>query len=132
MEKKDAIINIYSTFKNKVGDQIVISSDFDSQTITIENSKLQCVYKNWIQQTSITKLKELIKPEQILLADYINIPLGQRLKSASIQYMDGVGNAYISKPFIYIQGLKPSIQATSVNRGKELKFYFFFYGILYG
>ena len=47
----------------------------------------------------------------MLLADYINPNMGERLKEAHIQFIDTAGNAYINQPpvYIYIKGNKPKL-----------------------
>lgn len=118
MELKEIYLNICSTFNKNVDKAIVITSIFDEKIIIIGNIRYQCIYKKWINQISISKLKELIMQDQILLADYINHQLGERLKEASIQYMDCAGNVFIKKPFIYIQGCKSRVELINHQIGK--------------
>lgn len=56
----------------------------------------------------LTKLKQI--PEQkLLVADYVNPILAERLRAQNIWFLDTAGNAYIKQSplFIYIKGNKP-------------------------
>ena len=66
----------------------------------------------------INQLNHIAKPGKgMLLADYINPNMGERLKEAHIQFIDTAGNAYINQPpvYIYIKGNKPKLNV--VERG---------------
>ena len=45
----------------------------------------------------------------ILVTDYINPKLADRLRQQEVQFLDGAGNAYINQPqrYIFIKGCKP-------------------------
>ena len=84
--------------------------------------KLTAEVKKWVGQANvgalINQIKHLAEPGQgLLVADYINPKLGERLKTADVQFLDTAGNAYINqKPvYIYIKGNKPQ----QVNYVKE-------------
>ena len=84
--------------------------------------KLTAEVKKWVAQANvgalINQIKHLAEPGQgLLVADYINPKLGERLKTADVQFLDTVGNAYINqKPiYVYIKGNKPQ----QVNFVKE-------------
>ncbi len=75
--------------------------------------KLKAEVKKWTAQANvgalINQIKHLAEPGQgLLVADYINPKLGERLKMADVQFLDTAGNAYINqKPvYIYIKGNK--------------------------
>ena len=83
--------------------------------------KLTVEVKKWVAQVNvgalINEIKHLAEPGQgLLVADYINPKLGERLKTADVQFLDTAGNAYINqKPiYVYIKGNKPQ----QVIRGK--------------
>ena len=70
----------------------------------------------------INKAK-LIGKEGILIADYINPNLAQRLKEEEVQYLDACGNAYINNKryFIYVKGNKATNNfhaPTEITTGK--------------
>jgi len=76
--------------------------------------KLFVAIKKWASQVNIgaiiNQFKNITEPDYgLLVVDYINPKMGERLKEADIQYIDTVGNAYINqKPlYIYIKGNKP-------------------------
>ena len=85
-------------------------------------AKLTAEVKIWAAQANvgalINRIKHLAEPGQgLLVADYINPKLGERLKMADVQFLDTAGNAYINqKPvYIYIKGNKTQ----QVNLVKE-------------
>lgn len=62
--------------------------------------------KNWAQQANfgalIERLNRLPEP-RLLVADYINPNMAERLREADIQFLDTAGNAYINAPPLHIQ-----------------------------
>ena len=56
----------------------------------------------------------------MLLADYINPNMGERLKEAHIQFIDTAGNAYINQPpvYIYIKGNRPELNVGERGKAK--------------
>ena len=77
-------------------------------------ARLAVEIKRWAMQANvgaiINRIKLIAEPGQgLLVADYINPNLGERLKAADIQFLDTVGNAYINQQpiYIYIKGNKP-------------------------
>ena len=87
-------------------------------------ARLTAEIKKWAPQVNvgaiINQIKCLAEPgEGLLVADYINRNMGERLKAADIQFLDTAGNAYINQRpiYIYIKGNKP--QQTTVARGQK-------------
>ena len=77
-------------------------------------AKLAVEIKKWAAQANIgaiiNQVRSIAEPGQgLLVADYINPMLGERLKAADIQFLDTVGNAYINQQpiYVYIKGNKP-------------------------
>ncbi|MAY35836.1 MAG: hypothetical protein CMN84_07020 [Spongiibacteraceae bacterium] len=61
--------------------------------------------KNWAQHANIGAIANQIKAmpvEGMLVADYINPAMAERLRKLGIHFLDTVGNAYINKPPLYI------------------------------
>lgn len=61
--------------------------------------------KNWVAQAHIGALvNQMMKlPEpRLLVADYVNRKLAQRLKERGIQFIDTAGNAYLKNEGIYV------------------------------
>lgn len=73
----------------------------------------------------INQIKNIGGPGKgLLVADYINPNMADKLKNAEVQFLDTVGNAYINqKPnlYIYIKGNKPKIDANKTERIKTGK-----------
>lgn len=88
-------------------------------------ARLAAKVKKWAAQANvgavINEMKNLVEPGQsLLVADYINLKLGERLKAAHIQFLDTAGNAYINQQpvYIYIKGNKPQQVAAVKERVK--------------
>lgn len=93
--------------------------DLNPEDINLDGTlKIKGVYKpvkielvKWATNKNIGVLinkAKFIGKEGILIADYINPNLAQRLKKEGIQFLDACGNAYINnkKYFIYVKGNK--------------------------
>jgi len=77
--------------------------------------------KLWVQQANLGVLINEIKqlPEKgMLVADYVNPKMAEKLREADVPFIDTVGNAYINeKPlYIFIKGLKNRVQNTVNQR----------------
>lgn len=90
--------------------------------------RLAAEIKKWATQANlgavINQLKNLAEPGQgLLIADYINPNIGERLKEADIQFLDTAGNAYINQRpvYIYIKGNKPQQAVAAKERVKTGK-----------
>lgn len=84
--------------------------------------------KKWTAQANagalINQIKHIAEAGKgILLADYINPKLGERLKAADIQYADAAGNAFINQPpiYIYIKGNRPALGIAELGTAKTGK-----------
>ena len=85
--------------------------------------RLVAEIKKWTTQANlgavINQINNLAEPGQgLLIADYVNPNMGERLKEADIQFIDTAGNAYINQRqvYIYIKGNKPQ-QAVAAKEG---------------
>ena len=70
-----------------------------------DGGELAVEVKRWAQQANLGALADQIKRlpiEGMLVADYINPNMAQKLKAMDVQYIDAVGNAYINQPPVYI------------------------------
>ncbi len=84
--------------------------------------------KKWAAQTNlgaiINQVNNLAEAGYgLLVADYINPKMGERLKNANIQFLDTAGNAYIQQQavYIYIKGNKPQQNVTAQQKIKTGK-----------
>ncbi|MBL7004782.1 MAG: hypothetical protein ISR69_12260 [Gammaproteobacteria bacterium] len=78
--------------------------------------------KNWAQHTNLGVLVNQIKnlPQKgILIADYVNPKMADKLRNMNIPFIDAVGNAYINdKPlYIYIKTNKGKAQRDKNSQG---------------
>lgn len=65
--------------------------------------------KKWAQQANLGALINQVKnlPEQgLLIADYVDLKMAEKLRRENIQFIDTVGNAYINVPpvYVYVKG----------------------------
>ena len=88
-------------------------------------TRLVAEIKKWAPHVNlgavIHQINHIAQPGQgMLLADYINPNMGERLKEAHIQFIDTAGNAYINQPpvYIYIKGNKPRLKVVEGGRDK--------------
>jgi hypothetical protein len=103
------------------------SNEFDALgNLTIDGKKVPVAIEFKIRPTPalvmITKLKQ--KQEQILIvADYVNPILAERLKTENIWFVDTAGNAYIKLVplFIYIKGNKPIEKPAARTLGRAFQ-----------
>jgi len=103
------------------------SNEFDALgNLTIDGKKVPVAIEFKIRPTPalvmITKLKQ--KQEQILIvADYVNPILAERLKTENIWFVDTAGNAYIKlvSLFIYIKGNKPIEKPAARTLGRAFQ-----------
>jgi hypothetical protein len=73
--------------------------------VEIKGQKYAIEVKKWAQQTHfgamVERMKRLPEP-RLLVADYVNPNMAERLRNADIQFLDTAGNAYINAPPLYI------------------------------
>lgn len=93
--------------------QVKLNNNFEVDAIVeLEGQPWTTLFaeiKNWVAQTHIgaivNQMMQLPDPK-ILIADYVNKNLAQRLKERGIQFIDTAGNAYIKElpVYIYVRG----------------------------
>jgi len=77
--------------------------------------------KRWAQQANVgtiaTQLRRL-PPPALLVADYVNPNMADRLKGAGIQFIDAAGNAYLNERtfFIFVKGNRPDSLSASPRK----------------
>lgn len=91
--------------------QAVDDGDEIDATLTVKpnGQKLFAEVKKWAQQANLGVLINRVRRfpgEGILIADYVNPNMAERLREEQIQYIDTAGNAYLNQPgqFVYIKG----------------------------
>lgn len=101
--------------------------------------KLAAEVKKWAQQANLGALADQIKRlpiEGLLVADYINPNMAQRLKTLGVQFIDTAGNAYLNQPpvYVYVTGKKkPDTELAfkeGVNRAFDASGLKVVYGVL--
>ena len=73
------------------------------------NTVLAAEIKKWAQQANLGALINQVKnlPEQgVLIADYVDPKMAEKLHQENVQFIDTVGNAYINVPpvYVYVKG----------------------------
>lgn len=82
--------------------------------------------KKWVPQANLGALIEQVKRlpgEGVLVADYVNPKMAEKLKQENVQFIDKEGNAYLNAPpiYIYVKGNKHgTAQARDLNRTDEV------------
>lgn len=73
--------------------------------LLIDGTNYQAEIKRWTQHAPIGALIEQTAQldNGILIADYINPNIAERLRHANVQFLDTAGNAFIKKPGLHIQ-----------------------------
>ena len=103
---------------NVVGREVRKGDKLIDAIIRIPEADTQLVaeIKKWAPHVNLgaimNRINHIAGPGHgLLLADYINPNMGERLKEAHIQFIDTAGNAYINQPtvYIYIKGNKPKL-----------------------
>lgn len=101
-------------FQNETGLPLdVLQEEMDVDGIIVDaiiqlpqqDTQLAVEVKKWAQQANLGALAEQIKRlplDGILVADYINLNMGKKLKGMGVQFIDTAGNAYINQPPVYI------------------------------
>lgn len=95
--------------------------------ITIEgykNTKYAAEIKKWAPQANFGALVNQIKQlpgKGMLVADYVNPMMADRLREKGIQYIDTVGNAYINEKPLYILVKTTKGQANQISNAHGLR-----------
>lgn len=77
--------------------------------LTIDGRKyrLAAEVKRWAAQANIGALintiKALLPMQGVLVADYINPKMAEKLREQNVQFIDTAGNAYLDMPPLYVQ-----------------------------
>ena len=83
--------------------------------LLIDGAKYQAEIKRWTQHVPIGALIDQTAQldNGILIADYINPNIAERLRHANVQFLDTVGNTFIKQPGLHIQikGNRPTKDA---------------------
>jgi hypothetical protein len=83
--------------------------------------------KRWAQQANFGAVIEQVKRlpmRGLLVADYVNPKMAERLKEEEVQFIDTAGNAYINAEplFIFIKGNKKKYEAINKREEKRRAF----------
>lgn len=86
-----------------------------------EHLKFTAEIKRWAQQANLGVLVNQIEQlpgKGMLVADYVNPKMAERLREQKVPFIDTAGNAYINeKPlYIYIKGLKNNDKQTRTDK----------------
>jgi len=70
------------------------------------NRTLVAEIKKWAQQANfgalISQVKQFPEDEGLLVADYVNPNMADKLRQQGVQFIDAVGNAFINQPPVYV------------------------------
>lgn len=95
--------------------------------LTIDNEQYIAEVKRWAQHVHLGALIEQVKrhPKAILVADYVNPRMAERLRDADVQFVDTAGNAFIHTHLHHIQikgNRKPDEPVGATKRGRQKAF----------
>jgi hypothetical protein len=81
-------------------------------TVRIDGKRLFVEVKKWAQHANVGALVDQLRklPERrLLVADFINPRMAEKLRTHDVQFIDTTGNAFINTPptYIYIRGNRP-------------------------
>src|SRR5688572_12858425 len=81
-------------------------------TVRIDGKRLFVEVKKWAQHANVGALIDQFQklPERgLLVADFINPRMAEKLRAHDVQFIDTTGNAFINTPpvYIYIRGNRP-------------------------
>lgn len=92
-------------------------------------AKFKAEIKKWTTHAPIgalvSKMRDIAKPgDGILIADYINPQMADKLKAAGIPFIDTAGNAYLNRRpvYVYVVGKKPKQRITTKAQAQGLAF----------
>lgn len=83
-----------------------------------QRGTLAAEVKRYAQHANLGALIQQVKrlpPPALLVADYVNPKMADKLRAADVQFMDTAGNAYINQPpvYVFVNGLKPDPNQTT-------------------
>lgn len=90
-----------------------------------EGRRLLAEVKNWVAHKDIGAVIHQLQSlpqghDRILVADYVNPPMAEKLKKQNVNYMDAAGNVFLDLPGTYVQieGRKPDRDQNFDKPGK--------------
>lgn len=96
-------------------------------TLPITQTTINFECKKWINKANLPRQLAQMKAydpdlQTMLVIEYVNPKLAERLKEKDIQFLDTAGNAFINQPPIYIdiQGKKPTKPSIEVTMAKQM------------
>lgn len=91
---------------------------YEDARLKIDGEEYHAEVKAWAQQAPLGVLIDRVRrfPTGILVADYVNPRMADRLRTEGVQFMDAAGNAYIRTPFHHVQ-IKGNRRRESETKG---------------
>jgi hypothetical protein len=77
---------------------------YQDAILRIDDEEYVAEIKAWAQHAPLGAVVEMVKryPNGILVADYVNPNMAERLRNFNVQFIDTVGNAYITTPYHHV------------------------------
>jgi hypothetical protein len=100
---------------------------YPNAILQIDDEQYVAEVKRWAQHAHLGAVIELVKryPKGILVADYVNPRMAERLRDADVQFIDTAGNAFINTHLHNIQikgNRKPAAPVGGTRRGRQKAF----------
>jgi hypothetical protein len=72
--------------------------------LRIDGDEYVAEIKRWAQHVQIGTVVDMVKrhPKGILVADYVNPKMADRLRECDVNFIDAAGNAFINTPFRHV------------------------------
>lgn len=85
--------------------RVTTKARYEDTILRIDGEEYIAEIKAWAQQATQGALIETVKrhPNGILIADYVNPKMADRLRDAEVEFIDTAGNAFIKTPFHHVQ-----------------------------
>lgn len=124
--EKEIVQQAAEAFTAETGRQLRIARGGDrtiNAVVELNGIEYNAEVKKWVQQANFGALVYQVQNlpgQQLLIADYVNRKLAQRLKEAGIQFIDTAGNAFVQQDNLYIniRGNEPTATLTVKQRYK--------------
>lgn len=88
----------------KVQNQLDRKVIYEDAILRIDDEEYVAVIKRWAQHATLGAVVDMIKryPNGILVADYVNPKMADRLRQRDVQFIDTAGNAFVKTPFHHV------------------------------
>ena len=93
---------------------------YTDAVLRIDGEEYVAEIKTWAQHATLGAIVEMMKryPHGMLVADYVNPKMADRLREAEVEFIDTAGNAFIKTPFHHVQ-IKGNRKPETIGEGAK-------------